>query len=155
MPVEYILVPFTVPVPIHFTPQFIYSLRQCFFLGSAVNIILMYGKQSLHEKSRLYKVAAIVFLTEGFHFSSLAIPPMGIGAFEAVGTFEKRNYFFHAYQSVGTGNVPPVDAGKNGHDTKTTATRGDDIRSADRIVTVHMNTFRGETAIGLRTIPEI
>ena len=98
----------------------------------AACIVLVYGKESLHDESGFYEVAAIVFLSERLYPPRIAIPPVGVGAVKAVGGFEERNDAFHTCQAFFTGDVAPVDTGKHCHDAETAAAAKTFLKESDQ-----------------------
>ena len=155
MPVEDILPAFPVPVPVDIPPNPVDTLSECFLFLISVDVILVYGKQTLYEESCLYQVASIVFLAKRFHLSGVTIPPVGVGSVETVCFFEERNDAFHPCPSLFAGDVAAVDSRKDSHDAETAAAGSDYIGIVFRIYAVHMIPFGSQTAIRFGTFPEI
>ena len=66
VPIEYILIVPTIEIPVNFTPQCVDAPARACSSGGAVDVILVYGKQTLHQESGFHEVTAVVFLSEGF-----------------------------------------------------------------------------------------
>ena len=109
MPVEYILVALAIEIPVDITPKGIDTFGKRLFLGRTVDVILVYGKQSLYKESCFYEVATVVFLSERLYLAGVSIPPVRIGTVEAVGFFKERDYLFHTRQTFFTSDVVAVD----------------------------------------------
>ena len=109
MPVEYILVALAIEIPVDITPKSIDAFGKRLFLGRTVDVILVYGKQSLYKESCFYEVATVVFLSERLYLAGVSIPPVRIGTVEAVGFFKERDYLFHTRQTFFTSDVVAVD----------------------------------------------
>lgn len=121
----------------------------------AACIVLVYGKESLHDESGFYEVAAIVFLSERLYPPRIAIPPVGVGAVKAVGGFEERNDAFHTCQAFFTGDVAPVDTGKHCHDAETAAAGCHYVLVVFGIYAVHVDAFACQSAVGFGSVPEV
>ena len=141
MPVEHVLSTFPVPVPVNVTPDLVDASGERFFFLVSVYVILVYGKKSLDEEGGFHKVAAIVFLSERFHLSGVAIPPVRISSVKAVGLLEKGDDALHACQSFFTGDIAAVYSGKDSHDAEAAATGSDYVGIVFWINAVYMITF--------------
>ena len=130
-------------------------MGQSFFFLVAIDIILVYGKQTLHQESGFYQVTSIIFLTERFHLSRIAIPPVRICSVKAVCFFEEGNDTFHSCQTFFAGDVATVYSGKNSHNTETTAARSNYIGVVLRIYPVYMIPFGRKPAVGFGTLPKV
>ena len=141
MPVKNVLPALPIPVPVDIPPNLVDTLGECFLFLVSVDVILVYGQQTLDEESGLYQIAPIIFLTEWFHLARITIPPMRVGSMETVCLFEERNDAFHSCQSLFAGDVTAVDSGKDSHDAEAAAAGSDYIGIVFWINAVHMITF--------------
>ena len=155
MPVEHILVALPVEVPVHFPPQLVDAGGKGFFLRTAACIVLVYGKECLHDESGFYEVAAVVFLPERLHPPRIAIPPMGVGAMKAVGGFEEGDNAFHTRQAFLAGDIAPVDACQHRHDAEAAAAGCYYIPVVFGIYSIHVDAFACQPAVGLGAVPEV
>ena len=106
MPVKNVLPALPIPVPVDIPPNLVDTLGEGFLFLVSVDVILVYGQQSLDEESGLYQIAPIIFLAEWFHLARITIPPMRVGSVETVCLFEERNDAFHSCQSLFAGEMP-------------------------------------------------
>ena len=156
MPVEHVLAVAPVPVPLHFAPQFVDAGGQCLLLlASLLHVVLVHTEQGLHQKGRFHQVAPVVLLPERFHAARVSLPPVGVDAVEAVAGLEEGDDALHALQALLAGDVSPVYAGQDSHDAEAAASAGDDVLVVLRIVTVQVDAFAGQAAVGFGSVPEI
>src|ERR1043165_4191761 len=73
MPVYYVLIVLTVPVPLNSCPEFSDTINKVVPNGVGGLQILPKREQSLHEERGLHKITAIVFLTERDHLASASV----------------------------------------------------------------------------------
>ena len=155
MPVEHVLPVFAVIIPVYLAPKLVDAGGQGLLLLGAVNIILVYAQQGLHQEGSLHQVATIVFLPERFHLARVAIPPVRIYAVEAVGTFQEGNNALHAGQALGTRHIATVYAGQHGHDAEAAAAAGHYVLVVLGVDAIHVDAFAGQAAVGLGAVPEV
>ena len=155
VPIEYILIVPAIEIPVNFTPQCVDAPCKGLFCGGAVDVILVYGKQTLHQESGFHEVTAVVFLSERFYPSGISEPPVRVGTVETVGCFKKRDDALHACQPFFTGDVTAVDACQHSHDSEATATGGHYILVIFGIDTIYMDTFACQSAIRFGSFPKV
>ena len=127
VPVKKIPVVAAVPIPFYRFPKLRNALGNGLLVSICLVKVLPCSQQSLHQKSRLHQIAAIVEVAERNHLSRVAIEPVRPHPMKTVGVFEESEYFFHARHSLIACYKLAFYPYQQRHDAKTAAATGHNI----------------------------
>src|SRR5690606_13319167 len=155
VPIQHILPPLAVPVPLNSFPEGVGACSQLLFLFIAPLEVLPYTNQCLCHEGRFYQISTIVIFAEWLCLARGAIKPVRPCAAEAVCFREVIKYVLKTLHAVVPRDKATFHAHDDGHQPKSAPADGNDFPVVLRVFAIHVYALARKARDRLRAVPEI